>query len=185
MRIISLFRCLASDRRGNFTIEFALIMPMLLVLLVSGIEFTRYVLVNQKVERTSASLADLVAQSTVMSESGMDNLFEAAQYTMKPFDLESAGQLIVTSVEADNGPPRIRWQRSYGARSEASQFGRQGTVANLPKELVVRNGENVILCEAFFLYAPMIGQGLIAETTVRRFAAFRPRYGSLNVIYPW
>ncbi len=184
MTIISLARRIARDRRGNFTIEFALALPLLLVLLLTGIEFTRYVLVNQKVERTSASLADLVAQSTVMTERGMDNLFEAAKYTMDPFDVAAEGRLIVTSIAASGGPARIKWQRAYGARSNGSKFGVQGAVATLPAGLVVRDGDNVILCEAFFRYEPMIYQGIIGESTVRRYAAFRPRYGSLEVIYP-
>lgn len=184
MTVLSLARQIVHDRRGNFTIEFALALPLLLVLLLTGIEFTRYVLVNQKVERTSASLADLVAQSTVMTEDGMDNLFEAAKYTMDPFDVAGQGRLIVTSVAAAGGPARVKWQRAYGAEANSSAFGVQGAVAILPAGLVVRDGENVILCEAFFRYEPMIYQGIIHESTVRRYAAFRPRYGSLETIYP-
>ncbi len=135
MTIISLARRLARDQRGNFTIEFALALPLLLVLLLTGIEFTRYVLVNQKVERTSASLADLVAQTTVMTEDGMDNLFQAAKYTMDPFDVAAEGRLIVTSIAASGGPARIRWQRAYGANSNNSAFGVQGAVATLPAGL--------------------------------------------------
>jgi hypothetical protein len=175
---------LVRDRRGNFTIELAVAMPVLLVLLLTGIEFTRFVLVNQKVERTSASMADLVSQSTVMTEGGIDNLFAAAKYVMDPFDLAEEGRLIVTSVAALGGPPRIRWQRSYGARSDASAFGREGAIASLPAGMIVRDGENVILCEAFFRYRPMIFQGIIDENTIRRFAAYRPRFGSLDTIYP-
>ncbi|MBL8660754.1 MAG: pilus assembly protein [Rhodospirillales bacterium] len=184
MTVPSLARQIAHDRRGNLTIEFALALPLLLVLLLTGIEFTRYVLVNQKVERTSASLADLVAQSTVMTEDGMDNLFEAAKYTMEPFDVAGQGRLIVTSVAASGGPARIKWQRAYGTTANSSEFGVQGAVARLPAGLVVRDGDNVILCEAFFRYEPMIYQGIIEESTIRRYAAFRPRYGSLETIYP-
>lgn len=182
--VIRHVRRLAGDQRGTFVVEMAMAMPVLLVLLLVGIEFTRYVLVNQKVERASASLADLVAQSTVMTEGGMDNLFEAAKYVMEPFDIGAHGRLIVTSVAASGGPPRIRWQRSYGAGSETSNFGNQGAVAKLPDGMVVRDGENVILCEAFFRYEPMVSQGIIENSTVQRFAAFRPRYGSLDKIYP-
>jgi len=175
---------LVHDRRGNLTVELALAAPLLLVLLLTGIEFTRYVLVNQKVERTSASLADLVALSPVITEGGMDGLFEAAQYVMAPFDVTTDGRLIVTSVASSGGPPRIRWQRTYGGRSDSSSFGLQGAIANLPEGLVVRDGENIILCEAFFRYEPMVGQGIISESTVRRYAIFRPRFGSLDVIFP-
>jgi hypothetical protein len=175
---------LGGDERGNFIIELALALPLLLVLLLTGIEFTRFVLVNQKVERTSASLADLVAQSAVMTENGIKNLFQAAKYVMDPFDVPRQGKLIVTSVAAAGGPARIKWQRSYGDGTGSSEFGPEGAIATLPDGLIVRDGENVILCEAFFRYEPMVFQEIIKETTVHRFAVFRPRYGSLDVIYP-
>ncbi|HSO42487.1 MAG TPA: hypothetical protein VLR47_06565 [Rhodospirillales bacterium] len=147
-------------------------------------ERSGHLMVNQKVERTSASLADLVAQSAVVTEGGMNNLFQAAKFVMDPFDLAGAGRLIVTSVAASGGPARIKWQRSYGAGSGSSTFGPEGAVATLPNGLIVRDGENVILCEAFFRYEPMVFTEIIKETTVHRFAVFRPRYGSLDVIYP-
>lgn len=175
---------LRRDERGMFIIELAVAMPVLLLLLLTGIEFTRFVLVNQKVERTSASLADLVAQSAVVTEAGLDNLFEAAKFVMDPFDLEAGGRLIVTSVAAAGGPARIRWQRSYGDGGGSSAFGVEGAIASLPDGLIVRDGENIILCEAFFRYRPMVFQDVIRETTVSRFAVFRPRYGSLDMIYP-
>ncbi|MGZ9035319.1 MAG: TadE/TadG family type IV pilus assembly protein [Rhodospirillales bacterium] len=165
-------------------IELGAALPVLLVLLLGGIELTRFVLVNQKVERTSASLADLVAQSAVVTEAGMNNLFQAAKLVMDPFDVSKQGRLVVTSIAASGGPARIRWQRSYGDAEGSSAFGTEGSVATLPEGLVVRDGENVILCEAFFRYEPMVFQDIIDETTVRRFAVFRPRYGSLDVIYP-
>lgn len=172
------------DERGNFMIELGLALPVLLVLLLVGIELTRFVLVNQKVERTSASLADLVAQSAVVTEAGMNNLFQAAKFVMEPFDVSKQGKLIVTSIAAAGGPARIRWQRSYGDADGSSAFGAEGTVATLPKGLVVRDGENIILCEAFFRYEPVVFQEIIKQTTVQRFAVFRPRYGALDVIYP-
>ncbi len=165
-------------------VEFAVALPVLLVLLLTGIEFTRFVLVNQKVERTSSSLADLVAQSAVITEGGMSNLFQAARFVMEPFDVPRQGRLIVTSIAAAGGPARIRWQRSYGEGTGSSELGMEGAIASLPDGLIVRDGENVILCEVFFRYRPMVFQEIIEETTVHRFAVFRPRYGSLDTIYP-
>lgn len=177
-------RGIAGDERGTFIIELAVALPVLLLLLLTGIELTRFVLVNQKVERTSASLADLVAQSAVVTEAGMSNLFQAAKFVMDPFDVAAEGKLIVTSVAAAGGPARIKWQRSYGAGEGGSAFGTEGSIASLPDGLIVRDGENIVLCEAFFRYEPMVFQDIVKTTTVGRFAVFRPRYGSLDVIYP-
>ena len=48
----------------------------------------------------------------------------------------------------------------------------------------VRDGDNIIACEAYYHYRPMLFKGVIGETTLYRYAFFRPRFGKLDVIYP-
>ena len=73
-----------SDRRASVSVELALALPMLIALLMGGVEITNYVLIHQKVERTSATIADLVAQSARMTENQIQSLFAATGYVMKP-----------------------------------------------------------------------------------------------------
>ena len=80
---------LGPDRRVS--VELALTLPPLITLLGGGLEITNYVLIYQKVERTSATISDLVAQSARMTESEMKSLFSATEYVMKPFDLATDG----------------------------------------------------------------------------------------------
>ena len=54
---------LKRDRRGILAVEMAIATPVVIGLLLSGIEVTRYVLLNQKIERASATMADLVSRS--------------------------------------------------------------------------------------------------------------------------
>jgi Flp pilus assembly protein TadG len=174
-----------SDARASVSVELALTLPMLITLLGSGLEITNYVLVHQKVERTSATISDLVAQSARMTESEMQSLFSATEYVMKPFDITTDGNVVVSSISASGGnPPTISWQRSSGGGHNDSRFGIEGAAANLPAGLTVRDGDNIIACEAYFHYRPMLFRGVVEETTLYRYAFFRPRFGKLDVIYP-
>ena len=56
-------RRLKRDRRGTLAVEMAVATPVVIGLLLSGIEVTRHVLLNQKIERASATMADLVSQN--------------------------------------------------------------------------------------------------------------------------
>jgi len=173
------------QQSGNFTIELAFAMPVLILLFTVGIEFTRYLLINQKVERTSATIADLVSQSEGISEMEMAGLFMATDYVMQPFDLGDDGVVIVSSISAEgNRAPRINWQRSYGGGRDASKFGDEGDVADLPDGLVVRDGESMIACETFFVYEPAIAQDVLEPNTIYRWSVFRPRFASLDTIMP-
>jgi hypothetical protein len=103
---------------------------------------------------------------------------------MKPFDLATDGNVVVSSISGKDGDPVITWQRSSGAGDNDSRFGVQGGEANLPDGLTVRDGENIIACEAYYHYRPMLFKGIVEETTLYRYAFFRPRFGKLDVIYP-
>lgn len=185
MRAIRRLLPLRSDRRASVSVELALTLPMLIALLGGGLEVTNYVLIHQKLERTSATISDLVAQSARMTEGQMQSLFSATALVMKPFDLSTDGNLVVSSISASGGnPPVISWQRSSGGGDNDSRFGVQGGEATLPAGLTVRDGENIIACEAFYHYQPMLFEGVLEETTLYRFAFFRPRFGKLDIIYP-
>jgi Flp pilus assembly protein TadG len=108
-----LVRRLGRDQRGNFLVELAFAMPVMMALVLTGVEFTRYLLINQKLERTSATIADLVSQSHGMSEAEMASLFSATDMIMEPFNLSTDGALVVSSIGTNNSSPaRINWQRA-------------------------------------------------------------------------
>lgn len=176
---------LRRDQRGNFAVELAFAMPVLVVLFLVGIEFTRFMLIHQKVERTAATIADLVSQSEGMSEAEMASLFMATEYVMEPFDLRTAGSVIVSSISAKDGAPaRINWQRFYGGGSGGSMFGAQGDEADLPIGFVVRDGESLVACEAYYVYEPAIIQDVLEPETIHRWSVFRPRFSTLETIDP-
>lgn len=54
---------LKRDRRGILAVEMAIATPAGIGLVPSGFEVTRYVPLNQKIERASATMADLVSRS--------------------------------------------------------------------------------------------------------------------------
>ena len=96
--IVARIRRFLRDNRGNLAVELGMAMPVLVALLLTGVEITRFVLINQKVERTSATIADLVAQSYGMSEAEMSSLFKASRFVMDPYDIDQHGQIVVSSI---------------------------------------------------------------------------------------
>lgn len=178
-----LLKSLIGDRRGTLAVEVAMAVPVLAGLMLSGVEITRYVLLSQKIERASATMADLVSQAERMTEADLANLFIATRYTVEPFDLAAQGRVIISSISKSSGTvPRVLWQRAYGAGSGSSAFGVQGGDALLPSGFVVRDGENIIVGEAFFDFVPVFGGDVIGNTTLHAQAVMRPRFGSLTSV---
>ncbi len=181
----SLWRRFFRAERGTLAVELAMAVPIIFALMVTGVEVTRYVLLNQKVERTSATLADLVSQSDVLSEAALLNLVGAAGHVMTPYSVDTDGRIVISSLTNPSGSqPRVAWQRGYGAGAGASRFGAQGGAATLPDDFVIRVGENVIAVEVFFDYQPMLASNALDPGEVSSFALFRPRFASLASLLP-
>lgn len=176
-------RLVSGNQRGALAAEIAIAVPILAMLLLAGIEITRYVILNQKTERAAATVADLVSQAEVLRESDMLDLFEVTDAVMTPFDDSGRMQVIVSSIGAQGGAAaEIYWQRQWGSLPGGSNFGSPGGVANLPTGFVVREGENVIAVEVFYDFDPAFAGAYVQSKTLYKTALFRPRYAPLDAI---
>lgn len=187
-RLVSLIARFRQDRRGALVAEFALTLPMLLILVMCGAEVSRYILINQKMDRAASSMADLVAQEETMTTATLNGLFNAVAPTMKPFTLGSAGVVIVSSIGPGSGnTAKINWQRTgVGTLSKGSKIGTQGGTATLPAGMTVKAGETVIAVEVYFnfttLFVPTTYTDVMSNQTLYHRAFFRPRVGTLDSI---
>ena len=181
----SFIRRLLGEGRGTLAVEFALATPILAGLVLSGIEVTRYVVLNQKIERATVSMADLVSQAESLAEGDLANLFAAAAFVMMPYDVAAEGRVVVSSIGASGGnPAQVNWRRVFGAGAGAGAFGAEGEAASLPAGFVVRDGESVIVAEVYYDFQPIFFDSLADPANLYSYAVFRPRFSALNTVEP-
>ena len=179
-----MFKRFARDNSAVAAVEMALIFPVFMLFLMGCFEVTRLVIINQKMARASASMADLVAQADdPLTQAQLNDLYSAAQNLMAPYDRQDNGRVIVSSLinPANAAQPTITWQRfSSGTFSAVSHFGVQGAqAANLPVGLVVRPEDNVIVAEVFYFYSPIFANILYTGTVFHTEAFNRVRNNNL------
>jgi Flp pilus assembly protein TadG len=175
------------DRRGSVLMELAIGLPILVMILLGCFEAARFVLLDQKIARVAASTADLVAQADGITEAQITDLFSAADDTATPFDLAGAGRVIITSVSRPtSADATVAWQRiSAGTVAATSTIGAAGQTATLPAGLTLQQGENVIIAEVFYNYAPVfIGATKFTATSLYQVAYNRPRIINLTQVTP-
>lgn len=173
------------DRRGVLAVELAIAMPVVAGLLLSGIEVSRFVLLNQKIERATATMADLVSQAEILTGGDLNNYYSAARFVMQPYDLSVKGKVIVSSISAAGGnPAQINWQRAYGAGAGSSAYGMEGGNAAFPSGFLIRDGETVIVAEIFYSYRPLLVEEVMKPVSLYNHAIFRPRFSSLASLAP-
>ncbi|HWA41735.1 MAG TPA: TadE/TadG family type IV pilus assembly protein [Hypericibacter adhaerens] len=188
MRLLQCFYRFARDRRGSVLMELAIGLPILVVILLGCFEAARFVLLDQKLARAAASTADLVAQADGITEAQITDIFNAADATATPFDLGGTGRVIITSVvRPTTAAATVAWQRvSTGSTYAAtSAIGTTGQTATLPAGLTLRQGENVIVAEVFYDYAPVfLGETRFTATSLYEVAYNRPRIINLTSVTP-
>lgn len=163
------------QERASAIVEMALAVPILLILILAGVEVTRYVLLNQKVSRAATSMGDLVSQAETVSTADLNGLFQAAAYIMEPFKLQTDGSVVISSIVASAGKSTIVWQKALGGGG-ASKYGVQGATAVLPKDFTIRDGESVIAAETFYSFKPLFGGQYLKADTLYATSVYKPRF---------
>lgn len=175
-----------ADRDGGVLAEFGILLPVLTIILFSGIEVGRFTLLQQKLSRVAVSMSDLIAQTDGnISITQVANLYEAAGFVVRPFELTNDGVIIVSSVSQTGGTPTVNWQCvGAGSLAASSQLGTTGSTATLPAGFTMRDGESAIIAEVVYDYEPFVAPDVIGSTTLRHRAMFRPRFGALTALGP-
>jgi Flp pilus assembly protein TadG len=182
----AILRKLTSDTRGGLIAEFAAAMPVLVLLLLGGIEVSRFALLNQKMDRLATAIGDLVAQAETLSEPELNNLFLAARHVAIPFDVVANGKVIVSSISIvppNLVTPKVTWQRNSGGLAGAtSQLGAQNATPTLPTGLTIAPSQTIIVTEVYYDFRPMLIGALVPAQRIYHRAFFRPRIGALTAL---
>jgi Flp pilus assembly protein TadG len=167
------------SERGIAAVEFALVLPVVLLVLLCCFEVPRYVLIYQKVARTASGVADLVSQADEpMTATQLTDVYSAAGAMMDPYDLKTNGKIYITSINNPTGAgASITWQRNSGSLGGVST--KITSVASLPAGLSPPAGESVLIAEVYYHYAPIFTSLIYNGTNFYRVSYIRPRNDNL------
>jgi len=156
------FRRLRGDQRGTSAIEFALLLPLMLTLYISGVEISQAVGADRKVTLIAHTVADLVAQtSTPLAATDVSNALSAAGAIATPY---SSGNLkvVVSQVKIDaQGKATIDWSQATPANT-ARNPGDPVTLPTSTDGVNTINAANTCLIwgETTYAYTPQLGYAI-------------------------
>jgi Flp pilus assembly protein TadG len=189
----TLRRCvtaLKNDRRGMAAVEFAFILPLMLVMFFGTVEFSSGIAVDRKVTLMARALSDLTSQATAVVDTDLQNFFSASIGIMTPYDpTPTKGTLSEIYVDATL-IAKVQWSKAGIIGNGATQATlttsarKAGDIVTtlVPPALLVP-GTYLIFSEVNYQYVPTIGY-VMAKTGIglNDFAYTRPRQ-SLCVNY--
>ena len=132
---------LLGDRRGMAAVEFALIAPTLIVLVMGVMELAFRFRAKEHTTRYVHELSDLLSRQESLTTQDLRDLYTAAPCMMKPLDTSSRVDIDISSIgygAAPNLTPRIYWRRVAGANVNFLTSNMDGMGA--ASETVIRVG---------------------------------------------
>jgi Flp pilus assembly protein TadG len=161
-------KCRRADG-GLAAIEFALIIPVMLITFFGVAEISNYILAARKVANIASTAADLVTQDTIIDDTEMADIMGALDIVMRPFNPDDA-QIRITSVVADsNGETTVGWSDARNTGPYAP-----GSPITVPDDIVPDN-QGIIMAEVSFTYRTLFGMYLTDGITVSDTFYLKPR----------
>jgi len=182
---------LIENCRGNSATEFALIVPLMLVMFFGTVELSSGVAVDRKMSLIARTLSDLTSQSGSTSQAGsqqltdayLQNVFTAAISIAYPYDPTPTKATISQIYVDSTGKATIQWS---AAAIIASSTATQATLTAsshsygdivtplVPPQLLIKK-TYMLLAEANYLYTPAVGYVMKTAITLQDTAFSRPR----------
>jgi Flp pilus assembly protein TadG len=145
---MSALRRFLKDKSGLAAIEFAWVLPIMLGLLLGGLEITNALQADRKTTSIAASVSDLVAQTNSLSNNQRDDIFAAADALIGPYDPAQL-TVVISSVTFVGGQAVIAW--SDGHRKQPRTVN--SVVTNELPNGIIGAGSSIIMAEVTYHYA--------------------------------
>ena len=157
----------ADDRRGVAAVEFAITLPMLIVLFFGGFCATKTLAISRKVTITTRALADLTSQYSQMSASDMSTVMNASSQIIAPFDATPLGMRISEiTLDVTGLIATVTW--SVGNSSSQATPYKAGSAFTLPTGMTGPSLSNAsfVYAETFYTYVPPLGGTILPSVNL-------------------
>lgn len=91
-------RRFAAANEGIAAVEFALIVPIMMLLFMGAVELSQAVTVDRRVSQVASTTSDLVArkESNISQANDIDDIMKVGSYLLAPFKVDTSNRLQIT-----------------------------------------------------------------------------------------
>lgn len=169
----------ARERSGVAAVEFALILPIMLLLYIGMMEGSTLIAMDRKVQSVSGAVGDLVSRSDgEISQSTLEDYVRVAGGMMTPYPVAPLEQIVSQVYVDPAGKAWVDWSKRFVNQALVSTGQHLvGTPYTLPADVVsISKGLYVIVAESQYSYPPLYGIVFKDKVTLYRQNFFIPRF---------
>ena len=146
-----LTRRIVSDKKGTALLEFALTLPVLLMLYLGCVQICDAVAVYRKTTTTTRTIADLTSQMTQVSDTELDSIMSASSQVMAPYATTGLRMVITQVTIGSDGVATVDWSRASGTTKDTD-----GATYSLPAGVGI-NGTSLVIGKVNYDYVANLG----------------------------
>ena len=165
-------------KEGVGAVEFALIVPILLIIYLMSFEITVAISITRKTTHASSDIADLITQRTSVDKAFLSTMPNVAKATIAPYSSNGV-TLKVSGITIDStSVAKIAWSwQSTGGIPYAV-----GSLATIPSDLAIANSfvvrSELSLPYSLLLYLPGMSGTQTNNFTIKKDFYYRQRVGN-------
>jgi len=146
----------ASHCKGVASIEFAIILQLMVVILIGTIEFSHAYTVYRRVDNVGSATADLITNAprgNIEDEDALNDIMSIIPLLLEPYKSLPI-KLTATNVVAsatDSSNTFVCWSHNYNGGVNAYSIGDQYSI---PQGNLIKAGESIVVVEVEYKYEP-------------------------------
>jgi Flp pilus assembly protein TadG len=150
------WRRLARDDKGVAAVEFALVVPIVIIVYAAGFEIAQASTVYRKLTDTTVQLANVTSQYTSVLTSDVNTIMGASSEIMAPYSTTPL-TIVVTEVSTDtNSKATVVWSVPYQGGTALAK----GSTVAMPANFASASSY-YILVQSTYAYSPTVGVNLV------------------------
>lgn len=155
------------DERGVSAVEFALLMPILLLLLMGTVTIFDLFRTAQSAEKGTFTVGDMLSRQTAISDVLLNSMLTFVTNTVEH---QGSARLRVSSISNNAGTLKLEWSKVVGNSSID-----MGTLsyADIP---TMASGDSVLLTEVYIPHRAFIAGFGVDQVMFQNRAVHRPRF---------
>lgn len=181
--LLARLRRLALVEDGTAVVEFALILPIMLLVYIGSVEASIAISTDRKVQSVAGALGDLVARSdTTITAATLEDYFQAAEGIMTPYPVSELLQTVTQVRVRPDRTTRVEWSWQYEDEDMAEGAHAVGSTFPLPAAMInvaldATKDTFVIVSEGSYAHTPITGFIFNEPINLYRENFLMPRFG--------